>query len=188
MSTGRHAAQDGSFVRSTGSAALRGGILIGIAVIIGLILLGQGLDNDAPTVSATDTTAASGEDTSTSATTGAAGAGGSTTSTTGPVKPVNEVKALVANGSGVKGAAGNMSEQLKQAGYVVLPETNSNERVQTTTIYFAEGFQREAVRLAETVGTNAQAAQALPAPAPVADTAGTNLLVVLGPDLAKPGE
>lgn len=41
---GRYAASDGSFAKSAGSAAARGGILIAIAVVIGFALLAWGFD------------------------------------------------------------------------------------------------------------------------------------------------
>jgi len=43
-SPGRYASSDGSFAKSAGSAAARGGILIAIAVVIGFVLLWQGFD------------------------------------------------------------------------------------------------------------------------------------------------
>lgn len=47
-STGMHAADDGSLARSTGGAAARGAMLIGVALIIGLLLMQFALD-DPPT-------------------------------------------------------------------------------------------------------------------------------------------
>ncbi|MEM7143379.1 MAG: LytR C-terminal domain-containing protein [Actinomycetota bacterium] len=42
---GRYAASDGSFAKSAGGAAARGGVLIAIAVVIGLALLAWGFDS-----------------------------------------------------------------------------------------------------------------------------------------------
>ena len=41
---GRYAANDGAFAKSAGSAAARGGVLIAVAVILGLIILAVGYD------------------------------------------------------------------------------------------------------------------------------------------------
>jgi hypothetical protein len=177
----------GGFARSTGTAAMRGIALIAVAVVIGFVLLSSGLDDeDGVGVAAGDR-----ETTTTTAATGTGGTGGGTTSTTSAVpKPPNEVRVLVANGSGVQGAAGTMNEQLKAKGYIGLDPKNAAGNVPTTIVYYAEGFQREAAAVAQALGADPTTVQALPDPPPLEDPSGlqdANVLIVLGPDLARPG-
>jgi len=54
MSSGYHAADDGSLARSTGGAAARGAMLIALALAIGLLLMWRALDDPATAVTVTD--------------------------------------------------------------------------------------------------------------------------------------
>ncbi len=101
------------------------------------------------------------------------------------VRPPNQVKVFVANAAGVQGAAGRAADTLKAAGYVAVAG-NSPTRVDTTTVYYTEGFQAEAQAVAATLGVPATSVQPMPTPPPVADIQGAQVLVVLGPDVATP--
>ena len=166
---------------------MRGIALIAVAVVIGFVLLSSGLDDDGVDVAAgdRDTTTTTAADDGTGTT-----AGGGTTATTSAVpKPPNEVRVLVANGSGVQGAAGTLNEQLKAKGYIGLDPKNAAKTVPATIVYFAEGFQREAAAVAQAIGADPTTVQALPNPPPIEDPAqfqDANVLIVLGPDLARP--
>ena len=92
---------------------------------------------------------------------------------------------FVANGAGIQGAAGKAADTLKAAGYVAVAG-NSPNRVQTTTVYYTEGFQAEAQAVAASLGAPPEAVQPMPTPPPVADIQGAQVLVVLGPDVAAP--
>ena len=182
---------DGSFARSAGGAAFRGALLIALAVVIGVVLLTKAVDSDSGTVETGD----GGNDNPAPVTTDApdttastSGGAGTTSTTLGPPKPPNEVTVMVANGSGVQGAAGALSEQLKAAGYRVAEEDNAKGNVQATVVYYAPGFQREAATMAESIGANPATVQAMPNPVPTedGDLRGSQILVVLGPDLARP--
>lgn len=93
---------------------------------------------------------------------------------------------LVANGSGVNGAAGTKTTELEALGYVTANPTDA-ERVTATVIYFTDTYQPEAEALAAAMGADVAAVTALPTPAPVGDTQLSNVIVVLGPDLATSG-
>jgi hypothetical protein len=176
---------DGSFVRTTGTAAMRGIVLIAVAVVVGFVLLSSGLDDDGEEVSAVGEE----ETTTTTAEDGSTGTTASTTATTSAVpKPPNEVRVLVANGSGVAGAAGTLAEQLAAKNYIGLEPKNAAQNVPTTIVYFAEGFQREAAAVATAIGADPATVQAMPNPPPVApgDLQDAHVIVVLGPDLASP--
>ncbi len=187
MSQRRHAASDGSFAKSAGGAAGRGLLLIAVAVIVGVLLLRNGFD-DTGGASSAPTTSGGGAVTSVSTdTTAVDGSTGSTAAPTTPtsVRPPNQVKVFVANAAGVQGAAGRAADTLKAAGYVAVAG-NSPTRVDTTTIYYTEGFQGEANAVAAALGAPPTSVQPMPTPPPVADIQGAQVLVVLGPDVAKP--
>jgi hypothetical protein len=184
----RSANDPGGFAKSAGGATARGIALIAVAVVLGFVLLSSGLDDDT-TVEAgsaenatTTTVAEGGTDGSTP---------GSTTATTSATpKPPNEVRVLVANGSGVQGAAGTMNDAIKAKGYIGLDPKNAAGNVPTTVVYFAEGYQREAAAVATAIGADPATVQAMPNPPPLEDPAAlqdANVLIVLGPDLAQPG-
>jgi hypothetical protein len=176
-SAGRHSSEDGSFVRSAGGAIARGGLLVAVAVLIGVLLLARGLDSG-DLVSAgggddggetTDGTTAGDPATSTTSTTAAAA-----------VRPPTEVRVLVANGSGVPGVAGQRTDTLATAGYQTLEPANAAP-TPTTQVLFAEGFQAEAAAVATALGFPPTAVQPLPDPPPV-DPLDASVVVVLGQD------
>jgi hypothetical protein len=165
--------------RPTRSASpVRGVVLVAVAVVIGFFVL-RALD---------DTGAGPGVTTSPDATDPAAegGEGGedaATDTTAAPeARPPGEVVVLVANASGVQGAAGAQTEALQGGGYQVLPADNAPNQVQTTQVLPTAGYEAEAAVLATLMGAS-DAVEAMPDPPPV-DLAGANILVLLGPDLA----
>lgn len=157
------------------TSATRGIILVVVAVVVGFVLLrDDGASTAQVAVGAEDDPAQTTETTAT------------TTPTTVAARAPAEVKVLVANGSGVNGAAGSQTEELEALGYVTANPTDA-ERVTATVVYFTEGYQAEAAELAAAIGAQATAVTPLPTPAPVSDMQLSNLLVVLGPDLATAG-
>jgi hypothetical protein len=151
-------------------------LLIAAAVIVGLLLLGKGLDSD----DGGDVAAgASGTTTSTSS------ASQSTTLTTATPQPHQpaQVKVLVANGAAVTGAASSANNTLIAKGFNALSPTNA-PTVTTTSVYFAAGYQADATAIAQQLGAPAAGVHPMPTPPPL-DVKGANVLVVLGPDVAK---
>jgi len=173
----RHAATDGSFSRSAGGAALRGAGLLAVAVILGIILLRSG----------------GGDPYATAVKTGVAPTPEVTvprvvpTTITVPVRTPAQIKVLPANGTSTAGAGLTIFNRLKQAGYNVLAATNTTSQGSATTsnIYFNPGFDREAAVVAQLLGLPDSAVQPMPTPPPVSDTRGADIIVVVGPDLAK---
>lgn len=161
-----------------GSAA-KGIVLVVVAVLIGIGLL-RDSDSGATSVAvgaADDPAAPANDDNATTSST--------TTTTTAPRAPA-DVKVLVANGSSVSGAAGAQTDALEALGYVAANPTNA-ELVPATVVYFTVGYQAEAEALAAAIGAPVTAVKPLPTPAPVGDMQLSNLLVVVGPDLASAG-
>ena len=156
---------------------VKGVILVVVAVVIGLVLLrDDGASTAQVTVGAEDNPAEAEDPETTS----------STTPTTAAVRATSEVKVLVANGSGVNGAAGAKTTELEALGYVTANPTDA-ERVTATVVYFIDGYEAEAKALATSIGAAETAVTMIPTPAPVDDTQLSNLIVVLGPDLATSG-
>lgn len=163
-----------------GSVA-RGAILVAVAVVIGVLLL---RDDDAATtqVAVGSDTAAEVDDTDVDES-GDEDPDATTTTTTEAPRPPAEVKVLVANGSGVNGAAGGTTDALEALGYVTGTPANA-ERVEATVVYFTTGFQAEAEALAAAIGAPEDGVTPMPAVAPVDDLQLANVLVHIGPDLA----
>ena len=178
MRRGRHAADDGSFRRSTGMAAGRGALLLGVAVVLGIVLLNAVDDTPSARVSTGDdrstTTVAPEETTTTQA---------ATTTTTVAARAPKDVKVLATNGTDVKGAARKATDVLRAAGYNVLAPVDAR-RADATSVYFAPGYEREAQAVASALALSPASVKALPTPPPVADLRGANVLVVVGPDVA----
>jgi hypothetical protein len=160
-------------------SVIRGVVLVVVAVAIGLLLL---RDDDSAATQAALGTQGSGQ----ADTTVPEEDPETTTTTTAPLRPPSEVKVLVANGSGVNGAAGGATDALEALGYVTGAPANA-ERVPSTVIYFTEGYQPEAEALAEATGAPAEGVTPMPAVAPVDDLQLANILMVIGPDLASGG-
>jgi hypothetical protein len=110
--------------------------------------------------------------------------------TTAGNRPPAEVSVLVLNiPGGVVGAAGAGTETLSGAGYQMAEPANANSAdVEATTIYFAEGFEQDAVSVASVLGRAADAVAPMPEEplGPGAEEA--DVVVVLGPDAAPVGE
>jgi hypothetical protein len=171
------------FARSMVFSAARGAALIGLAVIIGVVLLqvidtGKGPSGSGGgTVAGGGTTTTAAGTLSTSSTTAA---GGSTTTAkaTGPIKQPGQLKVVVLNASGVNGAAGSLSKQLAAKGYQMgTPATAATKRVGTVAACTA-GLDQEAGALAAAVGPAAKT-EPFPTPAPAGATT-ANCVVVLG--------
>ena len=176
MRPGRHAADDGAFARQTGMAMGRGIILLGVALLIGIVLL-QRTDTPKAAVSAgskqTTTTASHTTTTVPPATT-----------TTIATRPPPTVKVLAANGTDVQGAAGKVNTQLLAAKYNALSPTQALQTAKASTVYFQPGYDREGAAIAQLLQLPPTSVQPMPNPLPVKDLHEANVLVVVGPELA----
>jgi hypothetical protein len=120
-------------------------------------------------------------------------AGSSATTTTRPVHPTttttappSHVPVLVANASGVTGAAGAVTTELQTAGWTVLPPVNASARVTTSNVYYVAGQQKAAESVATSLHLPSSAVVAYTTSAPVSSISTAEVLVVVGPDLANP--
>jgi hypothetical protein len=155
-------------------SAMRGAALVGLAIIIGLVLLSKIDDGSSGPVVATTAKP------STSATTsaGSATTAPSAPANTGTTRPPSQVTVLVENGAGVSGIAGNQTTALKNAGYTTLDPRDASQQRQGTIVYYSSGFQRECTAVASSISANATTA-ALPSPPP-SGAESVNCLVILG--------
>ena len=99
----------------------------------------------------------------------------------------SSVKVLVANGTQEPNAGAHFTQQLQLQGWSVSPPQNSTSAASATTIYYAPAQQPAAALVASELGVPTTALQPLTAAVPVANVAGLDLVVVLGPDLAGSG-
>lgn len=177
---GQHAAGDGSFPRSAGGAMARGIGLIVVAVLLGVVLLKA---TDSPEPFREESTAGATTDPDGAEAGEGEGAEESTTTTVAPARNPAEVAVLVANGSGVSGAAGRVAETLKGSNYQMKESTNTTSAAEASFVYYAEGYEADARAVAALL-TPSPTVQAMPDPIPVRDLAGANVLVVVAADLA----
>jgi len=61
----------------------------------------------------------------------------------------SELSVVAANGANVAGAAGAAAAQLQEIGYVDVLALNGTDIFEFTTVYYAEGFEEAALRMAE---------------------------------------
>ncbi len=177
MRRGRQAADDGSFARSVGVHTARGALLIGVAVVLGVVLLQSVDSGPSPStdVQASDSTVAP--------TTAPA----AVTTTT---RPASAVKVLVANGTTTTGVALAAQKVLAQVGYNALAPADATAAAKAakrnTTVYFAAGYDSDARKIAALLGlTPAPPVAPMPTTGlPVSDLKAANVLVLVGPDYA----
>ncbi len=156
--------------RSGVSSAARGAILVGLAVIVGIVGL-QILDDSGPGSGSSDATV-----TTIAGSTGA-GAGGATT-TTG-IRPNGEVKIKVYNASGVQGRAQILTDQLKALGYNMQTPANLSSQRAGTAVECVDGFKTEGTLLALYGVGNGATFEAYPANPP-AGASDADCIVIIG--------
>jgi hypothetical protein len=174
---GRHRAP-----QSSGGAfsnpAVRGGLLIAIAIIIGIVLLQAIDDGSGPIGDGGTTTSSIAPTTTTAASTTTTKASTSTTKkgASGAARPASQVTVLVQNGSGRSGAATTLTNQLRSLGYQTL--TPSDAAAQTgNTVYYASGYQKECTTVATVVGGTA-AVKPMPSPTPTGAERASCLVII----------
>ena len=145
---------NGDVARGAGYAALLGAVLIGVAVVIGIVLLQIGDRNDnGPTSAANPTTPSTSTTTTRPKTGGTSPHTGTTVAT--PLRPPSAVSLIVLNGGAATGKAGDMSAALKVKGYTNQKDqaTDWSKHTQTgNSVYCRAGLEREGTALAVAVG------------------------------------
>ncbi len=98
--------------------------------------------------------------------------------------PRQSVRVQVANGTSVPGLAKTYSDNLQTLNWNVLPPANG-PRVVATEIYYRPGFEWAAAEIAGPVNATTSALRPLGSAAPIANIAGDDVIVILGPDAVK---
>jgi len=163
------------------NAGVRGALLLGVAVILGIVLLQQfDTDISTGTVGQVSVTSIPSRETTTTRRIGLTTVPAVTT-TTGKARPKAEVKVLVANGAGVRGLGAATTTALKSLGYATLDPTDATGAIDRSAVQFADGYEVEAREIAASLGLPATAVTRLASP-PVAAAAldDAKVLVVLG--------
>lgn len=145
--------------------AARGAALIGVAVVLGIVLLQVVDDGGSPGGGSNGTTPATN--------------GNNTTSTT-LAGPNPELLVKVLNGSGVSGAAQNTANELRAAGYATANAGDApTPREGSNAVQCSEGFEDDATTLAKVVGGNT-VVETFPDPVYQGTEQGVNCFVIIG--------
>jgi hypothetical protein len=154
-------------LRSLLGQAARGTGLIGVAVLLGIVLL-QFTDE--------------GSDGATSQPRGrplSPSSSSTTTTATGPRQPA-AVRVVVLNASGRARQAGPLSDRLAAVGYQMLP-AGTIDRAPRSVVYFRPGFEPEARALAAATGLS-PAVRPLESAGSLPEVEGADCVVVIGSD------
>jgi hypothetical protein len=157
--------------RPAPASPAKGIAVVAIAVVLGVIILwrvprsgGAGSSTRTTTTTSTSTTVVS--------------------TTTTAVPSMSGVNILVVNAAGVAGAAGKVANLLKAGGLVTLPPGNAVQPgANQSSVYFADGFQAQANRVAQLLGLPA-AVGAIDAAQIKGGAQGAQVVVMVGKDLA----
>jgi hypothetical protein len=166
----------------------RGAALVVVAVVIGLLLLREGLDTSEAITTNGGNSGQTSEGSDSSGPDATDDGTGDTTTTTIAVRPPAEVPTIVLNDSGIAGAAGTYSDLLGSLGYTLTNPDGANADAAgdaaATAVYYAPGFEAEAVAVAFSIGAPDTAVAPMPA-TPPGPIAGASVVVVIGTDLAS---
>ena len=158
------------------NSVVRGAGLVGLAVILGIVLL-QVIDKGP----AGSGSAPAGTSQATTPTPTSAAAPGTsqptTTAKAANAKPRGEVRVLVFNAGSASGAAGNMTNKLRTLGYQLAPPANTNAR-RGTAVQCKQDFDKEAVQLQGDVGAGTTVEPFANPPLP--ETESMNCVVLVG--------
>jgi hypothetical protein len=170
--------------RSSEQATIRGAIVVFVAVLIGVALLSRsdgGIFGSAEAGGAGPTTTTQTTKPSTTAPTSTVPTKPKgSTSTAKPHDPA-QVKVIVVNAAGgIVGIGSDNSQKLTDAGFQVLPVKNAEQDVDTTGLFFREGYEADATAVKTALGFGNVPVQAAPAQAIIPEAAAANVIVVLG--------
>ena len=160
----------------------RGAALVVAAVLLGLVLLRNGLDTSevvtsSPSDGSSDGSGDAGTDDATDT--------GDETTTTLAARAPAEVSVVVLNGTSVGGAAGKYSTAIGSAGYQMLEPADAATKIPATQVYFTPGFEREAAAVALAAGAPATVTPTLLPTPPPGEVGTANVVLIIGADLAS---
>jgi hypothetical protein len=103
--------------------------------------------------------------------------------TTTTTIPPGRVSVLVANASGITGAAADISTELQASGWDMLPPVNASANVTSSNVYYVAGFQHQATSIAASLHLPPTAVAPYTTAAPISSIGTAEVVVVAGPDL-----
>jgi len=201
---GTSSSRSSSHSGSGGFSPFRAVLVLVVFVIATVILVGVGTRPaviGAPTTApATTTTSVPGGTTTTTA----AGAAGSTTTTTKPTTTTtahsshghkskgtttttvapSSVSVLVANATSTSGLAAKTSSTIGEGGWSMQTPVDANTTEATSAVYYAAGMQQPAATIATGIGVPPTAVLPLSSATPVTYPPSTDVVVVVGQDIA----
>jgi len=158
----------------------RGAALVVVAVLLGLVLLRNGIDTSEVVTS----TRGDSEEADDGGSDEGTDEGVAETTTTLAVRRPAEVTVIVLNGTSTSGVAGTYSTAIGSAGYQMLEPSNATSQTPTTLVHFVEGFEAEAAAVAVAAGVPATVTPTpIPDPPP-GEVGAANVVVVIGTDMA----
>lgn len=159
----------------------RGVFLLGIALLLGIVLL-QNFDSGNPPFAEQVRT---GQTTSTTIEEEPADPVGPTP-TTRPVRPPADVRVLAANGTTTSGLAGRTTDILGQQGYNALAPLDATRVVEASQVQYKADFEAEARALAQFLVLPNSSLRVMEDTPPVPETRDADIIVVIGADLRLP--
>ncbi|HEX9505432.1 MAG TPA: LytR C-terminal domain-containing protein [Acidimicrobiia bacterium] len=163
---------------------MRGAVLIGLAVIVGVVGLqilddnNTGVSDVTGLTSVTGITGSTGSTGSTSPTRSTV-PGSSATTTTLKIRPTSQVRVKVYNASGIQGNAQKITNMLKANGYATQAPANNSTTRTTSVVQCRAGFENDARLLALFQIAHGATVEAFPANPP-AGSGDADCLVILG--------
>lgn len=158
----------------------RGLMVLAAALVVGFLLLANWGNDSSSKTSATDNSSApvTTGDLSVSTT-----APKSTTTTSGSDHAPSEVSVIVLNGSGQSGAAATNSTTIGDAGYTMQTPGNAPATTTTTTVYYKDGYQADAIAVAGLLGRSTDVVKPLSDASLGGAEGDADVVVVLGSDI-----
>jgi hypothetical protein len=177
----RPAGSTGDVARSAGSAAAKGALLIGIAVLIGVFLLQQ-VDSDATSSAKSPATSSKPKTTTTKRVSPTTPKATTTTAPAAPAKTPAELKIVVLNAGTVAGGAKVLQTKLVTAGYANEQDAGDWPGPDQTgkSVLCKPGLDREAVALTQQAALQGSKTGAWPSPVPSNVKSDVDCIVLVG--------
>jgi hypothetical protein len=170
----------GDPTRGAGSAAIKGALLIGLAILVGVFLLNRVDDTDSGAQVSTNTTKP--KTTTTKPTQPTQPAASTTVPRTTPVKSPAQLRIIVLNGGAASGAAKTLRDSLVKVGYTNQPQANnwSGHTQKGKSLLCKPGLAQESVALSQQTALQGAKVDNFPTPPPAVVTSDIDCIVVVG--------
>ncbi|MGH9224362.1 MAG: LytR C-terminal domain-containing protein [Acidimicrobiales bacterium] len=168
---------------AAGGGGARGVLLLGAALVLGIVLLQQYDTGRAPFSEQVDTNPGP----TTSSTRRQGSVSVVPTPTTRPARPADQVKVLAANGTTSSGLGARTTTLLQGLGYNALSPVDATRLIEQTQVQYQPDYEAEARAIALLLQLPVASVRVMEDSPPVPDTRDANILVILGADYTPPG-